>query len=181
MRRFLTFVLVFMLVLGTIDVSAGILTRAKVRLLERGEDIYQFIDEEYSSDEDVPYKYSKVEKMSDLALGYLYSGTKETTYTMLEDAGEICSNINDGFYKSLGYAKVAATYAEFMNTLGVRELSKAAALKGIEVAENRVYNKQEKVRLYNTFVRILLKTRYYKEANEVLAASIEEFKNVIFL
>jgi len=178
MRRFLTIVLVFMLVLGTIDVSAGILTRAKVRLLERGADTYQIIDEEYLSAEDTPYKYTKVEKMSDLALGYLYSGTSETTYSMLEEADEICDTINDGFYKSLGYAKIASTYAEFMNTLGVRELAKAAALKGIDVAENRVYNKQEKVRLYNTFIRILLKTRYYKEVNELLVASLEEFENV---
>jgi tetratricopeptide (TPR) repeat protein len=178
MKKNLSFLLIFVLLISSINVSAGILSRTKLKLEERNSSLYSVLDEEFESLEDVPFMYSKVKGMSELAVNYLFSGTFETTYNMLEQATEDCGQIEDYYYQSMAYLQISQAYAEFMNIIGVRELSKKAALKGIEVAETKVYNTYKKVRLYNEFIKILMKTRYYKEANTLLVKVLNDFDNI---
>jgi hypothetical protein len=177
MKKVLFVFLVISVFLGSISVSAGILTRTKLRLLEKGSDIYSILDQEYTDSENAPAEFVKVRALSELAVDYLYSGTHETTFAMLKDAELICENMNSGYYKAYGYAEIACAYAEFKNMLGVREMAKAAADKGIAVVE-KLYNKNEKVRMYNGYIRILMNLRYYKQVNELIVKAIDELENV---
>ena len=177
MKKVLFVFLVISVFLGSISVSAGILTRTKLRLLEKGSDIYSILDQEYTDGENAPVEFVKVKALSELAVDYLYSGTHETTFGMLKEAELICENMNNGYYKAYGYAEIACAYAEFKNMLGVREMAKAAADKGIAVVE-KLYNTNEKVRMYNGYIRLLMNLRYYKQVNELIVKAIDELENV---
>ncbi|MCK9225011.1 MAG: hypothetical protein M0R46_11285 [Candidatus Muirbacterium halophilum] len=177
MKKVLFMFLVFSVFIGSISVSAGILTRTKLRLLEKSADIYTILDENYNDNANAPEDFIKVKALSELAVNYLYSGTHETTFSMLKNAETICDSMQNDYYKAYGYAKIACAYAEFKNMLGIREKSKAAADKGIAVVA-KLYNSHEKVRMYNGFIRILMNIRYYKQVNELIAINLIELENI---
>ncbi|MGM0607809.1 MAG: hypothetical protein ACQESP_05275 [Candidatus Muiribacteriota bacterium] len=178
MKKLFSLLVIFSLLISTVSISADTLARTKLEQFERGSGVYDFLDSEYESSEDIPFAYTEIEKMTDIAVEYLYSGTNETTYNILADAEIKAQNLNDGYFQAKAYIEISESYAEFMNLIGVRELSRDAALAGVEVTDNKVFNSNEKVRLYNNFIKLLMKTRYYEEANEVLVDALNELDYV---
>ncbi|MFW5781868.1 MAG: hypothetical protein ACOCWO_01095, partial [Candidatus Muiribacteriaceae bacterium] len=98
----------------------------------------------------------------------------ETTLNMLEQAEAMTEKISDGYYKAEAARQIGFVYGDFRK----REKSYKALVKAFEITKNRVYKKEDRVRLFEQISSNLMKANYYKKAREVLNMALADIDNV---